>query len=155
MIQNIVDVGYNNSTDELQYNIEEFEEIQEEAQIIEGYFPKDLYEREMYINKINKTLCIILGLFIVVAMFSYYFVTLNEISMNKLSRETTLLNDENAELQYKLDKLKSFNNVDMNIQKNKSLARAKQVLEVPEVNSANVIYKNTGNDKIFSYSIGY
>lgn len=155
MIQNLVDVRYNNLTEELQFNIEEIEEIQEEAQVIEGYFPRDLYEKEMYINKINKTLCIILGVFIVIAMFSYYFVTLNEINMNKLSRETTLLNDENAELQYKLDKLKSFNNVDMTIQKNKSLARAKQVLEVPEVNSSSVVYKNTEHDKVFSYSIGY
>ena len=109
----------------------------------------------MYIRKINTTLCIILGIFIVVSMFSYYFVTVNEMTMNKLSKETTALNDENAELQYKLDKLKSFSNVDMTMQKNKTLTRAKQVIEVPEVNSVNVVDKKNNSDKLFSYSIGY
>ncbi len=118
-------------------------------------FPKELSEKEMYIRKINTTLCIILGIFIVVSMFSYYFVTVNEMTMNKLSKETTALNDENAELQYKLDKLKSFSNVDMTMQKNKTLTRAKQVIEVPEVNSVNIVDKKNNSDKLFSYSIGY
>ena len=109
----------------------------------------------MYIRKINTTLCIILGIFIVVSMFSYYFVTVNEMTMNKLSKEITALNDENAELQYKLDKLKSFSNVDMTMQKNKTLTRAKQVIEVPEVNSVNIVDKKNTSDKLFSYSIGY
>lgn len=139
-----------------EYNyFDEIENLQERTQIIEGYFPRELIEKEMYIRKINTTLCIILGIFIVVSMFSYYFVTVNEMTMNKLSKEITALNDENAELQYKLDKLKSFSNVDMTMQKNKTLTRAKQVIEVPEVNSVNVIDKKNNTDKLFSYSIGY
>ena len=100
--------------EKIEYNyFDEIESLQERASIIEGYFPKELSEKEMYIRKINTTLCIILGIFIVVSMFSYYFVTVNEMTMNKLSKETTALNDENAELQYKLDKLKSFTKTDI------------------------------------------
>ena len=88
-------------------------------------------------------------------MTSYYFVAINELTLNKLSKETVALNDENSELQYKLDKLKSFNNVDITIQKNKTLTRAKEVLEVPQVNSINIIDKKINSDKLFSYSIGY
>ena len=142
--------------EKIEYNyFDEIESLQERASIIEGYFPKELSEKEMYIRKINTTLCIILGIFIVVSMFSYYFVTVNEMTMNKLSKETTALNDENAELQYKLDKLKSFSNVDITMQKNKTLTRAKQVIEVPEVNSVNIVDKKNNSDKLFSYSIGY
>lgn len=140
----------------LEYNyLDEIESLQQQTQVIEGYFPKELSEREMYIRKINTTLCVILGIFIVVSMFSYYFVSVNEMKMNKMSKQIVALNDENSELQYKLDKLKSFNNVDMTMQKNKTLTRAKQVLEVPEVNSVNVVDKKINNDKLFSYSIGY
>ena len=88
-------------------------------------------------------------------MFSYYFVSVNEMKMNKMSKQIVALNDENSELQYKLDKLKSFNNVDMTMQKNKTLTRAKQVLEVPEVNTVNIVDKKINNDNLFSYSIGY
>ena len=109
----------------------------------------------MSIRKINTTLCILLAILITVAMFSYYFVTVSEMKLNTLSRETTALNDENAELQYKLDKLKSFSNVDMTMQKHRILKRAKQVIEVPEVSSANVVDKKVNREKIFSYAIGY
>lgn len=142
--------------EEIKYNYhDELEYISSKTQVIEGYFPEEISEREMYIRKINTTLCIILSALIFVTMVSYYFVTVNEMNMNKLSKEITALNDENAELQYKLDKLKSYSNVDMTMQKNKTLTRAKQVIEVPEVNSVNVVDKKNNNDKLFSYSIGY
>lgn len=142
---------------EIRYdNSEKIEILQDEAQIIEGYFPKELYEKKMSIRKVNTALSVILGMFIIVAMTSYYFVTMNEMMLNKLGRETVALNDENAELQYKLDKLKSFSNVDMTMQKNTTLTRAKEVIEVPQVNSVNnVIDKKNKSDKLFSYSIGY
>lgn len=140
----------------LEYNyLDEIESLQQQTQVTEGYFPKELSEKEMYIRKINTTLCVILGIFIVVSMFSYYFVSVNEMKMNKMSKQIVALNDENSELQYKLDKLKSFNNVDMTMQKNKTLTRAKQVLEVPEVNTVNIVDKKINNDNLFSYSIGY
>ncbi|MBR1908250.1 hypothetical protein IJ818_04880 [bacterium] len=160
MIQNLNNIEYTNDfiADKIVYdNSEKIETLQAETQVIEGYFPKELYEKEMSIRKVNTALSVILGIFIMVAMTSYYFVTLNEMTLNKLSRETTALNDENAELQYKLDKLKSFSNVDITMQKNKTLTRAKQVIEVPEVNNSvsNVVDKKSNSEKLFSYSIGY
>ena len=79
------------------------------------------------------TLCILLGVVIALASISYYFVICSEMKLNNLSRQTTVLNDENAELQNKLDKLKSFSNVDKTFQKNNMLKRAGHVIEAPEV----------------------
>ena len=159
MIQNTQNIEYTNDfiNHEMIYdNSEKIETLQSETQVIKGYFPEELYERKMYIRKVNIVLSVILGLFIIVAMTSYYFVTVSEMMLNKLGRETVALNDENAELQYKLDKLKSFSNVDMTMQKNTTLTRAKEVIEVPQVNSINnVIDKKSKSDKLFSYSIGY
>ena len=159
MIQNLNNIEYTNDfqKENIDYNYaEEISEVQSKTNIIKGYFPQELYEREMYIRKINIVLSVILGIFIMVAMTSYYFVTVSEMTLNKLSRETIALNDENSELQYKLDKLKSFSNVDMTMQKNKTLTRAKEVIEVPQVNnSVSVIDQKKNNDKLFSYSIGY
>lgn len=146
---------YNNSIREKRFHIDEIESIHQKTQIIEGYFPKEIYEKEMYIRKINTTLCVLLVFLIAIAMCSYYFVTVSEMKLNNLSKETISLNDENAEFQYKLDKLKSFSNVDMTMQKNKTLTRAKQVLEVPEVSSTSIVDKKFSNEKIFSYAIGY
>ncbi len=158
MIQNTQNIEYSNDfiNHEMRYdNSEKIETAQAETQVITGYFPEELYERRMSIRKVNIALSVILGIFIIVAMASYYFVTVNEMTLNKLGRETVALNDENAELQYKLDKLKSFNNVDITMQKNTTLTRAKEVIEVPQVNSVNIIDKKNKNDKLFSYSIGY
>lgn len=155
MVQYSLKMEYNNSIREKQFNMAQVENLQRQTQIIEGYFPKELYEKEMYIRKINTTLCVLLAILIAIAMFSYYFVTVSEMTLNNLSKETISLNDENAELQYKLDKLKSFSNVDMTMQKNKTLTRAKQVLEVPEVNSTSIVDKKISREKIFSYAIGY
>lgn len=159
MIQNTQNIEYTNDLNnhEIRYdNSEKIEILRDETQIIEGYFPKELYEKNMSIRKVNTVLSVILGIFIIVAMTSYYFVTVNEMMLNKLGRETVALNDENAELQYKLDKLKSFSNVDMTMQKNTTLTRAKEVIEVPQVNSVNnIIDKKNKSDKLFSYSIGY
>ena len=80
--------------------------------IIEGYFPKENFVRDMAIKRVNKTLCVILSLLIGVVVVSYYFVISCEMKLNNLSRETIVLNNDNEELQNKLDSLKSFNNVD-------------------------------------------
>ncbi len=72
----------------------------------------------MAIKRFNKMLCIIMGLLIGLVIISYYFVITCEVKLNDLSRQTVLLNNENAELQNKLDTLKSFNNVDKTLEKN-------------------------------------
>ena len=104
--------------------------------LIEGYFPKENIRKEMAIRQINTTLTTMLGIIIFLTAISYYFATANEMVLNNLSRQTVVLNDENADLQNKLDKLKSFNNVDITMQKNNMLQKAQQVMEIPEVYSA-------------------
>ena len=124
--------------------------------IIEGYFPKENFVRDMAIKRVNKTLCVILSLLIGVVVVSYYFVISCEMKLNNLSRETIVLNNDNEELQNKLDSLKSFNNVDKTLQQNNMLQRAGQVIETQEVTvEPSVASKQTSNKKIFNYAIGF
>ena len=128
---------------------------QQYSPIIEGYFPKENSEKEMAIRKINTTLTVILGFFIILTSISYYFATANEMVLNELSRQTVVLNDENSDLQNKLDKLKSFNNVDLTMQKNNILQKAQQVIEVQAVSSNAVADKKFDTQKPFTWAIGY
>lgn len=124
--------------------------------IIEGYFPKENLVKDMAIKRVNKTLCVILSLLIGVVVVSYYFVISCEMKLNDLSRQTVLLNNENEELQNKLDSLKSFNNVDKTLQQNNMLQRAGQVIETQEVVVDTVsASKNKTKKKIFNYAIGF
>lgn len=128
---------------------------QQYSPIIKGYFPKENTVKEMAIRKINTTLTIVLGVCIAMTLVSYYFATADELVLNDLSRQTTLLNDENSDLQNKLDKLKSFNNVDFTMQKYKFLQKANQVMEVPAVAAPATQAKKVLNQKPFAWSIGY
>lgn len=123
--------------------------------IIEGFFPKENTRKEMAIRKINTTLTILLGIFLVLTAVSYYFATANEIVLNDLSRQTVILNDENADLQNKLDKLKSLNNVDITMKKSNMLQKAQQVWEIPSVASNMVADKKLDSQKPFTWAIGY
>lgn len=124
--------------------------------IIEGYFPKENLVRDMAIKRVNKSLCIILSILIAVVVVSYYFVISCEIKLNDLSRQTVILNNENEELQNKLDSLKSFNNVDKTLQQNNMLQRAGQVIEAPEVQaSSEDAKKHSSQKKVFNYAIGF
>lgn len=124
--------------------------------IIEGYFPKEKLVRDMAIKRVNKSLCIILSILIAIVVVSYYFVISCEIKLNDLSRQTVILNNENEELQNKLDSLKSFNNVDKTLQQNNMLQRAGQVIETPEVQvSTEDTMKHSKQKKIFDYAIGF
>ena len=124
--------------------------------VIEVNFEQEDSEKIMAIRKLNFTLCILLALLIFITTISYYFATANEITLNKLSKETIVFNDENSELETQLDRLKSFNNVDKSMQKNNLLSKAKQVIEVQEVeDSMNVINKKSKNERMFNWAIGY
>lgn len=125
------------------------------APVIEGYFPKENVVREMAIRKINTTLTLMLVILIVLTAVSYYFATENEIVLNDLNRQTVILNDENTDLQNRLDKLKSFNNVDTTMQKNNLLKKAQRVMEVPAVSKNTIADKKFDTQKPFSWSIGY
>ena len=124
--------------------------------IIEGYFPKENLVKDMAIKRVNKTLCVILSLLIGVVIVIYYFVISCEMKLNDLSRQTVILNNENEELQNRLDTLKSFNNVDKTLQENNMLQRAGQVIETPEVTvDTQVAAKHRVKKKIFDYAIGF
>ena len=86
-----------------------------------------------------------------VVVVSYYFVISCEMKLNDLSRQTVILNNENEELQNKLDSLKSFSNVDKTLQKNNMLQRAGQVIETQEVPLAeDSIDSLSSNKKLFN-----
>lgn len=128
---------------------------QHSSPVIEGYFPKEDIRKEMSIRKVNTTLTVLLGVSIFVTAISYYFATANEMVLNDLSRQTVVLNDENFDLQNKLDKLKSFNNVDISMQKSNMLQKAQQVMEIPAVSSNIIADRKVDAQKPFSWSIGY
>ena len=76
--------------------------------------------------------------------------------LNDLSRQTIIINNENEELQNKLDSLKSFNNVDKTLQQNNLLQRAGQVIETPEIPvSQEGVDPFADKKKIFNYAIGF
>lgn len=157
MSQNLVQLNnFDSKFDYSHVNHENFD-VNEQylSPVIEGYFPKENIRKEMAIRKINTTLTILLIVFIVTTAISYYFATANEMVLNNLSRQTVVLNDENSDLQNKLDKLKSFNNVDMTMQKSNMLKKAQQVMEIPAVTSNNIVDKKLDAQKPFSWAIGY
>lgn len=149
MQQEILHLNYNEFNELESYEFELPEET-----VIEGVFEQEDDERQMAIRKLNFTLCIMLIALIAITTVSYYFATANEITLNKISRETVVLNDENSELENQLDRLKSFNNVDKSMQKNNLLSKAKQVIEVTEVDTANVAKADT-DQKVLNWAIGY
>lgn len=129
--------------------------ITEDNQVIEGYFQKEISQKAMAIRKVNKTLCGLLGLAVLVAFVSYYFSMSNELTLNKLSRQITTLNDENAELQNQLDRLKSFNNVDSKMMEYNMLQKAAKVIEVQAVPSPVAVDNKPVKSASFNWAIGY
>lgn len=125
--------------------------------IIDGYFPKCKTYKEMAVARVNRTLCLLLMLFIFISAVSYYFVTANEITLNKYRKQTLSLNDENVELQNKLDYLKSYYNVDKAMQKGNLLHKAKNVIEVKESSTVATVASKPApqSKKPFQWSIGY
>ena len=126
-----------------------------QAPVIEGYFHKENTVKEMAIRKVNKTLCGLLGIAVLVAFVSYYFSMSNELTLNKLTRQITTLNDENAELQNQLDRLKSFNNVDSKMMQYNMLQKAAKVIEVQAVASPAAVNSKPEKTASFNWAIGY
>lgn len=129
--------------------------------VINGYFPTHKTYKEMAIARVNRTLCALLTVFILVSAVSYYFVTASEITLNKYRKQALALNDENVDLQNKLDYLKSYYNVDKAMQKQHLLQKAKTVIEVkdtpataPVVNVAAAKDAETSK-KSYQWSVGF
>ncbi len=127
-----------------------------DSHVINGFFPKSSV-KAMAIKKVNNTLCGLLLCVIIISAISYFFVVISEIKLNDCSRKTALLNVENAELENKLDKLKSFNNVDLTMQKNNLLQRPEKVIEATEINSGKTESKKqlSNSTKPKAWAIGY
>ena len=127
--------------------------------VIDGYFPQaHKTYKEIVISRVNKTLCAILVMFIMLSAVSYYFVTSSEITLNKYRKQVLALNDENVELQNKLDYLKSYYNVDKAMQKQHLLQKAKNVIEVKSTASApldKTAMANTKQQKQVQWSLGF
>ena len=128
---------------------------QTEAPIIEGYFYKESTVKDMAIRKVNKSLCGLLMMTILTTFFCYYFVMCNELNLNKLNRQIIALNDENAELQNNLDRLKSFNNVDNKMMQFNLLQKADKVIEVAAVPVPEVVDSKHISSAPFKWAIGY
>lgn len=131
--------------------------VRNEGSVIEGYFYKENLVKEMAIRKVNQSLCGVLLLAIVGVVVSYYFAMTNELALNVLSRKITALNDENAELQNHLDRLKSFNNVDSKLVEFNVLQKPEKVIEVQAVATTAPVMKKIKKDlnsKMF-WSVGY
>ncbi len=128
-----------------------------QAPVIEGpfYYNKDNLVKEMAIRRINKTLCGFLAMLIMTAFVSYYFAMTSEVTLNKLRRQITTLNEENAELQNNLDRLKSFNNVDIKMEQYNLLQKASKVIEVPAIAAAAPIEQKQETTSSFNWAIGY
>lgn len=127
----------------------------QQAPVIQGYFHKENIYKEMAIRKVNTTLCGILGVFVLLAFVSYYFEMCNEITLNTLSRQVTTLNDENAELQNNLDRLKSFNNVDNRMTQYNLLQKAAKVIEVPAVAASVAVEPQKHQTSTVNWAVGY
>ncbi len=121
--------------------------------VIYGRFPKQNNVKSP-VQKINKIFSTILLGLVMLSLVSYYFVSDSEKTMNNLGREIVALSNENIELQNKIDNMNSFNKVDAIIQGNTFLDTAKQVIEVPAVNSA-VNPKLPSIPVNYKWSMGY
>ncbi len=124
-------------------------------QIISGYFVKEKSYKEMAIARVNACLCAILGFLVLVCLVSYYFVTMGEVSLNQIRKETLALNYENEDLQNKLDNLQSYYNVDMAVAKSNILQRATKVVELSAAQIPSVNFDKQENNQKKAWSMGY
>lgn len=121
--------------------------------VIYGRFPKHAVKCSPA-EKINKLLSLMLLGLVVLSLVSYYFVSDGEKTMNALGREIVALNNENIELQNKLDNLHSFNRVDNIIADNSVLDTAREVMEIPAVNVVDAP-KTQPIPVNYNWSVGY
>ena len=124
-------------------------------QIISGYFVKEKSYKELAVARVNTFLCALLGFLVMVCLVSYYFVTMGEVSLNQIRKETLALNYENEDLQNKLDNLQSYYNVDMAVAKSNILQRATKVVELSAAQIPSVNFENRDNNQKNAWSMGY
>lgn len=129
--------------------------LAENNQIISGYFLNEKSYKEMIIARVNRFLYIALGVLVLFCLICYYFVSCKEVQLNLISRETLELNYENDELQYKVDSLQSYYNVDKAVSKSNILERAKKVVEVDATNLPNYNFNKKLPKNVRSFVVNY
>lgn len=87
-------------------------------------------EKPHTLSAINKSLCWLLAIIMIVMFISYYITVLAEVKLTKLGAETMRLRNENVELQNKLDNMMSYNRVEELVKKSNNLDTAKETLEI-------------------------
>ncbi|MCR5262136.1 MAG: hypothetical protein K6C94_09930 [Candidatus Gastranaerophilales bacterium] len=108
------------------------------------------------LSTLNKTLCRLLMAIIVIMTISYYITTLMQESLTKLSGETMKLNNENIELQNKLDNLMSYHNVEELVGRSGKLNPARHVIDInadKPVNTKKNVKKY--NPNYYRWSLGF
>ena len=129
--------------------------IESESSLISGNFKRENSIKAAAISRVNRTLRNLL-LFLVVASFAgYYFAMVTEYNLNNLSRQISTLNDENAELENDLNRLKSLNNVDTQVTQSNILHKAGQVLQVNAVGADVAETKKVKISSNFDWALGY
>ena len=129
--------------------------------IVKGYFPRYKSYKEMSIAKLNKFLCGLLLIAISISFVSYYFVTANEVVLDKVGREITEIKTQNLELQNKLDNLKSYYNVDKTVKQKNLLQKPQQVVEVSSIKVSEPITSKKLKDvaprtnENFNWAVGF
>lgn len=123
--------------------------------IISGYFINQQSYKQMVIERINTFLYGILGILIITCLVGYYFVTISEVKLNRIQKETLTLNYENEELQNKLDNLQSYYNVDKTVSKTNMLQRAREIMELPAQTPPDIKFEKNRKNYMPSWSMGY
>ncbi|MBR1754100.1 hypothetical protein IJ732_04610 [bacterium] len=125
------------------------------ASIIKGGFSQQEAKRQMAIKRVNGTLTVLLLIALFITGLNYYFATSSEMVLNNLNREIVITNDENFDLQYKLDKMKSFTNVGNQVESSQLLKKAEEVIEIPFVQTS--VPKVIKNEKTVkqAWNLGY
>jgi len=129
--------------------------IRQEDSVLNGNFKKENSIKSIAINKINKTLRNFLLLLVVASFVGYYFAMTSEYNLNNLSHQISTLNDENAELENDLNKLKSLRNVDNRISQSNLLQKAGQVMQVSAVKTIIPEAKKVKVSSTFDWTVGY
>jgi len=135
-------------------------EISNENTVIDGGFVQEnpLTIQGMFIRRMNKALGFCITVAICVTFVSYYTALNCEARLNKLDSEIVRLNAENQDLQSELDRYKSFNNVDSQVEEFNLLQKADKVLEITALNAADtktLVKHGTPVRNDFNWAIGY
>lgn len=125
------------------------------APVIRGGFSHEEAKRQMAIKKVNGTLTGLLLLALFITGLNYYFATSSEMVLNNLNREIVVTNDENFDLQYQLDKMRSFTNVGNKVESSQLLKKAEDVIEIPYVEPVAPKKSKGVNASDFKWSLGY